>query len=286
MNDKNSSKTLIRLAVILIAAILILFTVSPFLLSGRAIDKLTPTVLALTEVPEATEEFPSPPLEPFESTGSEESLEIDQDRLKVGELEIEYPPVMTMRASETIALSVFIPVKIASADLLEFERILIPPNQPGIIDRLSNFSTNTVLYDSMRATLRSTSFTIEPLQSDESRFVDIDTPNTRTTWQWIVQAPDFPGEQVIAVSVYLGNESQPSWVGSIQIEVGTPTNTPPSPPTSTATPVPVLKRIGNQIVDSISIEVCLGIPALILAIITLVDQVKKRMKKRKRKSTK
>lgn len=295
MNEKDSSKILVRITVILIIVGLILYAgIASFpLLSNPGDIQKTATVEAATEAPAEATGIPASETPPptstitvsssgdaFESTGTEENPDIDQESLRVGELEIEYPPRMMVQESETVALSVFIPRKIASVSLLEFERIPISANQPGTIDNLSNFSTFTVLYDSMRADMKSTSFTIEPLQSDEPRPVDLNAPEVKTTWQWIIQAPDFPGEQVIVVSVYLGDETQPSWVGSIKIDVTSPA------PEPTTTPAPVLVRIRDQIVDSISIEVCLGIPALILAIFTVIDQVKKRMKKKKRKTTK
>ncbi|MBE0669121.1 MAG: hypothetical protein IH588_00905 [Anaerolineales bacterium] len=221
---------------------------------------------------------------------------IDVNRLRIGELKIEYPPSMKTFESETVSLQVLIPYEMANANLNEFDRVFLLQNEPLILEDYLTFSKFTYVYIYMRADLKSTSFEIEPLQGDGFQFVDIEHPGNPTIWEWIVQAPGYSGEQIIAASVYLGNSKNPSWVGSIKINVVSPTNTPaptsthtPIPPTltatpsptSTSTPVPVLARIGNQIIDSISLEVCLGIPAVILVVLTLMDRLRKRLKKKK-----
>ena len=253
----------------------------------------TPTVFKTAIATEIIEE--AGPLDPFISTGRENNPQLDRSRLRVGQLTVEYPLNITVNTSETVAIEIFIPDDTEDLPISNFSRISLPLNDPQEIF-LFSYSDYIPVYETMRATIKSTSFKIEPLQVDEPQPVNIDTANESTRWEWIIQGPDYPGEQVIAVSTYLGNDTQPSWVGSFKINVITPTETPiptftntPKPatptitpsPSSTPTPIPDIVIIKTKIVESVSLEVCLGIPAVLIVILSLYDQIKKRLKKKK-----
>lgn len=232
----------------------------------------------------------------YESTGAEDSYILDQNLLRVGELQLEYPPTMLVRSSETIHLTVFIPLEVASLVTQGFERINISAS--GVSENGNNLAIYTkhiMLYPKMAASLNSTSFDIVAVDHAE-KFMDPYIPGVPIFWDWIIQAPDYPGEQVIVLSMYLDESYDPSWVGSVKIDVVSATNTPPSTstntpnpptptitPTSTPTPTPVpdIVIIKNKIVESVSLEVCLGIPAALIVVLTLYDQIKKRLKKKK-----
>lgn len=248
-----------------------------------------------TGTPEWETTITEPPPESYESTGIEDDPVFDKKKLRVGELQVEYPPIMTIRESETIFLQVYLPYEIASIAVDSFNRIMISPIEAST-NGLTFYTKQIVLYESMRVNLNSTSFKIEPLQSNQPQFVDVFSPQTPTRWEWIIQAPEYTGEQIIAISVYLGISRFPSWVGSFTVNVVAPTDTPlptstytPKPPTptmtptstSTPTPVPDIVIIKNKIVESVSLEVCLGIPASLIVVLTLYDQIKKRLKKKK-----
>lgn len=242
----------------------------------------------------------SPALDALESTTAGEQIvrsgQLDPGLIRVGMLEFQYPLELPVRSSETVILYAYLPAQLASANLDSFSRVTVSSDSPGVVDGLYAYKKISLLYETMRAEIRSTSFTIQPLQADEPKVVEVSAPNVATSWKWIVQAPEYPGEQVLVVSVYLGNSTEPSWVGSIKINVvaltdtpfPTPTNTPvpPTPtltplPSPTSTPLPFMKRLGQQVVEGISLEVCLGIPAGILALFSLWDQLKRRRLKKR-----
>jgi hypothetical protein len=253
----------------------------------------TPVIMFATDTPTVEPER-------YYSTGEESGSKINPDRLRVGQLEFEYPANILVNSSETVLLRVSLPYELASQDVTEFQRIPLPIDNPETLG-FSSYITRTMLYDAMRAKLTSPGLRVESIQGDILQRVHLDEQGVPTNWEWVIQAPNYAGKQVMVLSVYLGASVQPSWVGSFDINVVMPTDTPaptetntlvpPIPtftlsptitpsPTLTPTSIPVVKKVVKQIVDTIDAKVCIGIPAALAALFGVFKLVSEWQKSR------
>jgi hypothetical protein len=305
--QKFNTKGIDAIAIITVIIILILLILLNFnsiyrVLINPFINIQTPTTIpTLTTTPTQTPtRFPETAtltLRPgdccrdlYETTDPESSgyYDIDPDIVRIGMLEFEYPPVITVRNSETVVLQAYIPLELASADSSDFDRIIVSRTSLGVISNLVQYNKLTALYPYMRAEMQSISFEIKPLQnSDDPKYVDVIAPGNRTSWAWIIQAPEYPGQFALAISVYFLRNPNPSWVGSLIIQVVPLTDTPaPTPsntlkptitpsltpmptPTTIQTPVPLHTRIYNSIIDNMSLGDIPVISAIIGFIVTI-----------------
>lgn len=156
----------------------------------------------------------------------------------LGELEAEYQPKMSRRASQAVMVTIRVPPELVSLAPLEVARIEIDPT--ATLGELETSRTTILVADTMRVELTSPSFEIEG-QFPTKQQVDIQGTGEPTRWAWTIRAPDAAGIHVAAIRVYLWEDTSPSWLGSVEIEVVDlpPTPAPTSTPTSTPTPTPV-----------------------------------------------
>lgn len=194
----------------------------------------------------------------------------------LGELKVEYPMQMSPDSSDTVSVSVYVPIQLASASPKTFERIVVTPDAPRIMGKLSSHYAVMLIAKTMRVELSSVreGFEIEnlypPLQ--QVNIYDVYKP---TYWAWTIKAPSTLGSHVLVIRVYLGEATNPSWVGCIEIEVveliptpvptDTPTSTPTLTPTPTSTPTPTLvppvRQVVGQLIDNSA--------SILIALITL-----------------
>ena len=186
-------------------------------------------------------EVPAPKVEILGDT------DISNDSV-LGELEVEYPMQMSPDSSDTVIVSIYVPIQLASASPMSIERIVVTPDAPRIMGKLSSYYATILIAKTMRVELSSVrrGFEIENLYPpvQEVNIYDFDKP---TYWAWTIKAPSTLGSHVLVIRVYLGEATNPSWVGCIEIEVVklTPTPVPTDTPTSTPTltPTPTLTQI-------------------------------------------
>jgi hypothetical protein len=126
---------------------------------------------------------------------------------------------------------------------VEIERVEIPPDAPPVIGKQQKHYASILVAETMRVELFSAAFAPVALYPAVRR-VDIHHVEIATVWAWTITAPDALGTQTLALRVYRGEEDEPSYVGSLQIEVVefTPTPGPTSTPTPTRTITPTPTR--------------------------------------------
>lgn len=187
----------------------------------------------LTETLAATPTDTPPPY--YESVEDAASLETPS----LGEINIEYPFSMSPRSSNLVVLSIYVPDKLVSLLPIAVGRVEIPIDAPPIIGELHSYQTTILIASSMRVELSSPVFEIESL-FPATQDVDTNSIARPTFWAWSIVAPGEVGSHIVTVEVYLGNDTAPSWVRSLQIDVVEFTPTPL--PTPTATLIPTATR--------------------------------------------
>ena len=161
----------------------------------------------------------------------------------LGEINIEYPLRLSPGSSDSVFVSILIPDMLVSLAPVAIERIVIPSEDPPVIREPRLHQATILIWETMRVELSSPTFEIES-QYPSKQFVNTNVIAKPTFWAWTIVAPRTTGIHVIIVRVYPGDEDQPSWVGSLEIEVAefTPTVTP------TSTPVPFIQTSGGTAV--------------------------------------
>lgn len=195
----------------------------------------------------------------------------------LGNIEVEYPIQLSPLTSETVFVYISIPSQLVNADIESLTRVPVSLAKLSPIEAIGKFKTNILLAERMRVELFSPSFQVES-QYPTEQLVNLNKIESRTQWAWTIKAPQDTGKQVVIIRVYLLDDQAPSWVGSFDINVITPTPTPHP----TNTPVPPLTRIGNQLVDNSAI-VLGAILTFILGALTLYFQNRKKPTQKKKK---
>jgi len=158
-----------------------------------------------------------------------------QDRY--GEINVEYPVRINPEASDVVRILVQIPPELASTAPVLFDRIIIPPDAPPIVGQAETYRATILVKQRMRMELSSPTFGIEAIQPDTQK-VDLSIDADPTLWAWFVVAPKNLGLHTFALKVYLGDDVQPGWIRTFQIEVV-------SGPGVTPTPAPFIDRPGG-----------------------------------------
>jgi len=213
---------------------------------SKASDTPSPTVVPTEAQPTATVTVTSTPEPEVEILGD---TDISNDSV-LGELEVEYPMQMSPESSNIVIVSIYVPIQLASASPMSIERIVVTPDAPRIMGKVSSYYATMLIAKTMRVELSSArgGFEIENLYPPVQQ-VNIYDLRKPTYWAWTIKAPSTLGSHVLVIRAYLGEAANPSWVGCIEIEVVelTPTPVPTDTPTSTPTltPTPTLTQIPN-----------------------------------------
>jgi hypothetical protein len=230
------------------------------------------------------------------TTPTQVRLETTEDALlshtsKLGKLDVEYPAMMSPASSDTVIASIYIPPFLASVDRISIERIVLPYDLPRTIGGLGLHSATLLLVERMRVELSSLSFSVKD-ESPPVQEISINKFNVPTYWAWTIQAPNAPGFHIFTISVFMGDDVEPSWIGSFRVEVAeptataVPTNTPTDTPTVTATstptptptytpsptptptvtptptPLPIVRQVRDQLVNN-SATICVAFIPLV-----------------------
>lgn len=151
------------------------------------------------------------------------SFEITQDTAisrtdRLGEISIEYPLRMSPGSSDSVRVSIYIPVRLASLIPLGIERIEIPPDAPKVIGELNSHQAVIIVTETMRVDLSSPTFKVENLYPLKQK-LNLDSVNEATLWAWTIVAPITIGTHVLTLRVLSGDSDTPNWVGNIKVEV-------------------------------------------------------------------
>ena len=244
---------------------------------------LTARILPLpaTPTPRPTSTVSAAQLSQYEATNSQNTTLSNV----IGQVHVEYPLHIFTQASESIFVQISIPSQLAKVKRESMTRVPVSLAEIDPTNALGEFNTNILVSEIMQVYLSSPSLQTEALypKSQHVNLTNIDSP---TEWAWTIRAPGESGTQVFVIRVFLEDDLVPIWLGSFNLDVEQPVPTPTFIPTNTPTPTPLpfTARVVNKLIDTVSLEVCLGIPASIAVFVALVDQIRKMVKRKRRKT--
>jgi hypothetical protein len=151
---------------------------------------------------------------PLAVTENTEVVETDV----LGEISLEYPVRMMPGSSNSVNASIYIPFDLAPTSPIDIARVIIFPDFPPLFVDLNDTQTRILVAETMRIELTSPTFQITPL-TPATQTVNISGPKAPTQWAWTIVAPNASGPHILTIQVYRGEDTYPSWVGSIQAEV-------------------------------------------------------------------
>jgi len=262
--------------------------------TGVPTESPGPTVIPSPTSTPSLKPTPMPTPTPFfETTDNPNISQTDV----LGELNVEYPMRMSPESSDTVILSIYIPVALASLKPVSVAKIPIPDDIPAVIGGVNFYRTAILVAETMRAELSSPSFEIEGLHPSQ-QYVNVQETNRSTSWAWAIRAPNVLGKHVFTLKIYLKQDVNPAWAGCFYVEVvepsptpeptptptytatSTPTPTPtytatPTPtPTPTSTPQSTISRVADRFIEN-SAVVFGSILAFISAIIGIYSRYRK-----------
>jgi hypothetical protein len=135
-----------------------------------------------------------------------------------GEIGVKYPITMRAGSSEMVAASIYRVPRAASNQPTYVTDA--PLSQPPTKSDFALHLSTIFISEWMRVELEPApdTFEIEPL-GPPSQQVNIGFDYESTYWMWVINAPDAPGIFGLAVRAYLEQETEPVWVGGIQVRV-------------------------------------------------------------------
>jgi hypothetical protein len=151
---------------------------------------------------------------PLAVTENTEVVETDV----LGEISLEYPVRMMPGSSNSVNASIYIPFDLAPTSPIDIARVIIFPDFPPLFVDLNDTQTRILVAETMRVELTLPTFQITPL-TPATQTVNISGPKAPTQWAWTIVAPNASGPHILTIQVYRGEDTYPSWVGSIQAEV-------------------------------------------------------------------
>jgi len=160
-----------------------------------------------------------------------------QDRY--GEINVEYPVRINPEASDVVRILVQVPPELASTEPVPFDRIVIPPDAPPIVGQAETYRATILVSPVMRMELSSPTLGVQAIQPEQQK-VDLTVGAEPTLWAWFIVASKNEGLHTFALKVFLGDDTNPSWIRTFQIEVVSGTGMVPAP-----TPVPFVDRPGG-----------------------------------------
>ncbi len=171
-----------------------------------------------------------------------------------GEIKLEYPLRMRPGSSDSVYVSIHIPAEVASLQPIEIGRVEIPSDAPPIIGKINSYQATILVSQVMRVELFSPTFKIQNLYP-LTQPINLKAVAEPTFWGWTIEAPNTPGDHVLTVQVYRGDDSRPSWVRSLMVEV--------VELTPLSTPVPFMYTPGGTIVLGGGIVIIIAIIVII-----------------------
>ncbi len=154
-----------------------------------------------------------------------------------GEINVEYPIRLSAGSSDVVRVLIQRPPELASVSPVSFERITIPPDAPPIIGELEAYRATILIQNQMRLELTSPTFIVQNLEP-AAQVVAVAPGSDPTLWAWSIAAPNTPGLHILALTVYLGDNPNPVWIRTFQLEVISSTAL------ATPTPLPLIDRPG------------------------------------------
>lgn len=220
MNTKKSVTILTVLAILLFFGGMILML--PMMGGGATLPASgTPTaVVAATATVKQPLDTSGTGKFPFEA-----ATDADTES-QFGQIDVEYPLRFTPGSSDVLRALIAIPPEMASLKPIAFERIPVPTDAPPIVGETTAYQTTILVAETMRLELSSPTITVDTLTAP-TQAVDITGDGDSTMWAWSLVAPDTAGLHVLVLKTFLGDDPNPVWLRSFQVEVTAPeANTP------------------------------------------------------------
>ncbi len=204
----------------------------------------TPTVTPTPSMPTVTQTTTllpttNTPISPTASTTPEVVIQAfpDVTATTLGQIDLDYPKVMFPNTSDTVIVRIYIPEKLVSLVPIKVDRVELPADVPKILGEYDTQQFTIYISPTMRVELISSDFKITNLYRT-TQTVDTQHANRSTVWSWTIQTFNKTGRYILTISVYLGQDDNPSWLRNIAITVAEPTPTPTLTPIPTATSTP------------------------------------------------
>ncbi len=212
MDTKKLVTILTVLAVILFFGGMILM--SPMMGGGATLPvSETPTaIVAATATAKQPPDTSSTGKLPFEGITS-----ADADS-QFGQIDVEYPLRFTPGSSDVLRALIAMPPEMASLNPIAFERIPVPTDAPPIIGETTSYQTTILVADTMRLELSSPTIAVDTLTAP-TQAVDTTGDGDSTMWAWSLVAPETAGLHVLVLKTFLGDNPNPVWLRSFQVEV-------------------------------------------------------------------
>lgn len=157
---------------------------------------------------------------PFEGT-----VDADADS-QFGQIDVEYPLRFTPGSSDVLRALIAMPPEMASLKPIAFERIPVPTDAPPIIGETTAYQATILVAGTMRLELSSPTIAVDALTA-LTQSVDVGNAGNSTMWAWSLVAPETAGLHVLVLKTFLGDDPNPVWLRSFQVEVTAPeTNIP------------------------------------------------------------
>jgi len=220
MDTKKLVTILTMLAIFLLFVGLVLMS---SIINGEATEPIAETATVVI-APTATIKRP-----PNISGGGKFSFESTADAntdSQFGQIDVEYPLRFTPGSSDVLRVLIAMPPEMASLTPIVFERIPVPSDAPPIIGETTSYQTTILVADTMRLELSSPTVAVAELTA-LAQSVDVTGDGDSTMWAWSLVAPETAGLHVLVLKTFLGDDLNPVWLRSFQVEVTAPkTDTP------------------------------------------------------------
>lgn len=138
-----------------------------------------------------------------------------------GQIDVEYPLRFTPGSSDVLRVLIAMPPELASLTPIAFERIPVPTDAPPIIGETKSYQTTILVADTMRLELSSPTIAVAML-TELTQSVDVAGNGDSTMWAWSLVAPETTGLHVLVLKAFLGDDLNPVWLRSFQVEVLAP----------------------------------------------------------------
>jgi hypothetical protein len=185
----------------------------------------TPVPAAATNTLTPTPNTPTPTMPAASATPTPGRVEIAKGRSiptmpVFGEIGVKHPIAMKAGSSEMVAASIYKVPLTASSRPIVIQVTDAPLSRPPAKSDIALYLSTLFISEWMRVELEPApdTFAIESLAPSLQR-VNIDFDYETTYWMWVIKAPDTPGVFRLVVHVYLDEETEPVWVGGIQVRV-------------------------------------------------------------------
>jgi hypothetical protein len=185
---------------------------------------------------------------------------------------------------------------------MSVERVVMPPGSQPVIGEVTSDQATILISRVMRVELSSPTIQVTD-EYPAVQSVDVNTIGAPTFWAWSVVAPERPGNHILTLKIFLGEEPlQPSWLRGYQVEVvefsptpgptTMPSDTPDASSTPTLTPTPTLpppptptptmsERIRRGMLDNAA-EIFISVVSLVLSGIAWLVGASYRWRKRRK----